>query len=501
MSEPIYKLWSQSDVKWGSRSIGGSNTMSGQGCLVTAVAKILVHSGQQNENAIDPGKCLDYMFEYGVQNKTTGSRTGDYNTTGFLPKYGPELKWEKSDDHAPWEKAFGIETIKARIENGYYVIVCVKTGAVHFMAVDRVENGIIYAMDNGKVIDLYKERGLIIDQVYFKYNGKKSYPAYSFNPYAVNLSVSPTTGTVKDEFVFTAQTGGEKAISMTFTVNGGLTAADKTVSNVLTNGATTNDGGKTWIVKGLKLSVGTVTLTSTAKYSATKSVVSDSVKITVTDAVPSALSIGSVKTIPDITQGWGIDITGAITSNYKITSVTVGVYSAISGGTAHTEAKATPNATSYNISSLNASVKFGVVPVGTKYFRVTAADASGTTTTLVNQSFKVSEANKEDSTLKISSAKTIPDIKKGWGIDITGAITSNYKITSVTVGIYSSSSGGTAHTQATATPNATSYNISSLNASVKFGVVPVGTQYFRVTASDASPITKTLINQSFKVST
>lgn len=102
--------------------------------------------------------------------------------------------------------------------------------------------------------------------------------------------------------------------------------------------------------------------------------------------------------------------------------------------------------------------------------------------------------------LLISGVKSIPNIKHGTCVNISGYIVSYNRITTVTVGVYSDSDGGTAHTQVTAVPNATSYDISLVNAYVKFGVVPLGTQYFRITATDTAGITKVLVNQSFIVS-
>ena len=105
-------------------------------------------------------------------------------------------------------------------------------------------------------------------------------------------------------------------------------------------------------------------------------------------SLASTLAIDNVSIIPNITQGTPVSISGTISSNYDITSVTVGVYS--DDGITHTEAKASPFVKSYNISTLDALVKFGNAKAGTNYFSVTATDASGTTKTLVNQQFTVS---------------------------------------------------------------------------------------------------------------
>ena len=118
-------------------------------------------------------------------------------------------------------------------------------------------------------------------------------------------------------------------------------------------------------------------------------------------SVASTLTISNVKTIPNITQGTAVSIYGTISSNYDITSVTVGIYS--NEGIVYTEAKASPSVKSYNISSLDALVKFGNAKAGTNFFRVVATDASGTKKTLVNQQFTVSLVTTYNS-MKLSDA-------------------------------------------------------------------------------------------------
>ncbi|MBE6738115.1 MAG: hypothetical protein E7566_05650 [Ruminococcaceae bacterium] len=105
----------------------------------------------------------------------------------------------------------------------------------------------------------------------------------------------------------------------------------------------------------------------------------------------SSLKIGSGNYDPvSLIQGKSYSIKGKITSDYKITSVTVGVYK--TNGTATAQVKTVkPNAKSYNISSVDKYIKFGSLAAGTYNFVVKATDASGTTKTLVSNKFKVTE--------------------------------------------------------------------------------------------------------------
>ncbi len=103
----------------------------------------------------------------------------------------------------------------------------------------------------------------------------------------------------------------------------------------------------------------------------------------------SNLKIGSGNYNPGtLTQGKSYSIKGKITSDYKITSVTVGVYK--TNGTATAQVKTVkPNAKSYDIKGVDSSIKFGSLATGTYNFVVKATDASGNTMTLVSNQFKV----------------------------------------------------------------------------------------------------------------
>ena len=104
------------------------------------------------------------------------------------------------------------------------------------------------------------------------------------------------------------------------------------------------------------------------------------------------------------------------------------------------------------------------------------------------------------STLKIAAGRFSPGtITQGSSYSFSGNITSNYKITSVRVGVYKDSNGSNSVQQATATPNATSFNISKLDTSIRFGKLSAGSYYFRVVAKDASGTSKTLVNNAFTV--
>lgn len=192
--------------------------------------------------------------------------------------------------------------------------------------------------------------------------------------------------------------------------------------------------------------------------------------------------------------GESYSISGVVSSNYELTSVTVGVYK--ENGTATSYVKTVdPNAKNYNISKADSSIKFGALAAGTYKFKVVAKDSTGNSKTLVNNTFKVNAK----STLAIGSGKYNPGtITKGKSYSISGVISSNYNITSVVIGIYKSNGTATSYVK-TVKPNAKSYNISNVNDAMKFSALAVGSYKFKVVAKDASGASKTLVNNTVTV--
>jgi len=114
-----------------------------------------------------------------------------------------------------------------------------------------------------------------------------------------------------------------------------------------------------------------------------------------------SLIIGSGNYNPGtVTRGNSYSFNGCVTSNYSITSLTVGIYHADETPTAQVK-KISPNTKSYDIHTLDNDIRFGVLPVGEYKFRVIAEDASGATKTLVDSSFYVIEKYEHPDVLKL----------------------------------------------------------------------------------------------------
>lgn len=208
----------------------------------------------------------------------------------------------------------------------------------------------------------------------------------------------------------------------------------------------------------------------------------------------SKLKIASVVAPSTIYQGDGYSISGKITSNYNISQVSVSVID--QSGRPVLSASANPAAKSYNVSKLDAKIKFGTLSTGTYTYKVMAKD-SKQTSTLVNRQFEViKKPSASKSTLKITSYNYPTSIKKGKAFSIRGTVKSNKKISSVQVKVVKSN--GKNALSATAKPNAKSYSIKKLDKKIKFGKLKKGTYTYKIIAKDSTQ-TLTLVNKEFTV--
>lgn len=136
-----YRSWKQGDSRWGSMHLGSSSdTMAESGCLVTAIAMLMVHTGCADESTMDPGVLCEYLS----------------NNGGFTA-YG-ELYWAKINGAAEgfslsnWKvmlsgsAADKAATIKDYLDRGYAVVVNVAYGS-HWVAVADVNGSNVSIMD------------------------------------------------------------------------------------------------------------------------------------------------------------------------------------------------------------------------------------------------------------------------------------------------------------------------------------------------------------------
>ncbi len=218
-----------------------------------------------------------------------------------------------------------------------------------------------------------------------------------------------------------------------------------------------------------------------------------------------ALKITGGTSVPDtIAVGKAVNVTGTVTSaSSNMTALTVGVYD--TNGKFITGRTIAPNAKTYDLRKLDAYVSFNTLPAGNYIYAVIASNAANSNYALVSKKFTVgnggTSANTTSTTdtLKVTSGTTVPSsLSKGRGVAVRGTVTSSSSnITSLTVGVYDSN--GKLVTGNTIAPNATSYNLSRLDSSVRFDLLAAGTYTYRVIATNSGNNSATLVSQSFTV--
>lgn len=209
-------------------------------------------------------------------------------------------------------------------------------------------------------------------------------------------------------------------------------------------------------------------------------------------ATASTLSVSGYSSLTTLKQGQAFVVKGTVTSNYKITKVTA--YIATSSGTVKYTKSATPNATSYNLSGLDAAMRFDLLTAGSYVFKVDATDASSSASkNLLKQSFSVTST----SSITISGATKPSTLTVGDIFYVRGTITSTNKLTSVTGGVYTTS--GTVKFAKTVNPNAATYNLAGIDNYMTFDTLGAGTYIYKITAKDSAGYSKTLVNVTFTV--
>ncbi|MDY2509991.1 MAG: hypothetical protein SOW15_04255 [Ruminococcus callidus] len=234
----------------------------------------------------------------------------------------------------------------------------------------------------------------------------------------------------------------------------------------------------------------------------TPSVVSVPEELPVEVAPSDFLSIASNHTIPNITKGTAVSISGIVKSDFsKITVLTVGVYNA--SGEQMTGKTVSPNQVEYDLHALDNEMQFESLPTGTYYYRVTASNATYQDYTVLSQSFTVSDSAPQLGTsaddISITGGVTVPDITAGQFVRLTGVVTSaTTQITKLTVGVFDQE--GNQLTGKTVRPYSQSYDIRNLDSYVQFGTLSAGTYYYKVIATNTSNTNYIVVNQNFTVS-
>lgn len=143
--------WKQTDSRWSKivlgtdyspKCTGGKKTMGCIGCYVTSIATLMANSGTQiNSDTFDPGVLARVMLENNSFN-SSGSAVA-HNWSSLAPNF----KYHTGEFNLQYKSKSEIASIISNYLNqGYYVIIQVKSGG-HFVAVIGAQEGHILISD------------------------------------------------------------------------------------------------------------------------------------------------------------------------------------------------------------------------------------------------------------------------------------------------------------------------------------------------------------------
>ena len=151
--------------------------MKSSGCLVTAIAMLICHTGSADASSFTPKTLVNYLNNNG--GFTSGGALYWAKVNGAADGF---TLYASKVSMANMTKAQKISTMAKYIKDGYGVIISVRNGG-HWVALDRIEGDTVYMLDPGvsstNLFDTYSESS--IDRLAI-YKGKKSGGTVSGNP-------------------------------------------------------------------------------------------------------------------------------------------------------------------------------------------------------------------------------------------------------------------------------------------------------------------------------
>lgn len=318
-------------------------------------------------------------------------------------------------------------------------------------------------------------------------------------PFYIKKNTTVRVLAVKDGYE-SAQTSKKLSVA---TVSIPIIKADKNLKITLsckTSGALiyyTLDGSEPNMLSKLYSGAFTVKRGTKVKAFAIRNGMSSSDTVNVT--ISSEMTTESTMTLSDynyptvLDYGQNYSIKGTVKSNYKISSVTVELYT--DTGRRICEVTEYPNVKSIDISKLNNDIDFSIAPAGTNYYKITATDMQGSKI-LLNKSFTVSSPDSRLSALAIEDTVYPTALLTAQNFNVYGKITSNYIINNVTAGIFAVN--GRSVASFSCKPSSTSFNLGVIGKELDFSKLKAGTYHFKIIAEDEAA-KKTLLNKAFTV--
>lgn len=196
-----------------------------------------------------------------------------------------------------------------------------------------------------------------------------------------------------------------------------------------------------------------------------------------------------------IIEGNTFSIYGVVTSPNSILTVTIGVYST-DDGAAEFEYTGKPGTKTYDIHNVDYLMTFSKLGVGDYVYKIVATDTKESNVVLLEKEFEV-VSKEQFNTFKLTGESYPTELSVGQTFSVSGTITSDYEISSVTCSVRSSS--GTLQFTKTVNPGTKTYYISNLDRYMTFSKLTAGTYVYKITASDKYNSGVVLLEKTFTV--
>lgn len=197
-----YTTWRQGDPAWGNTALGDVHTFGGSGCLISAIAILMCHSGAYNPANLNPGVLRDWLDSKGCISHSADRSKDALLSFGLITStLSPRFYFVNQEFFSTSTPLSDVcLRIGELIASGYYVVARVKNSG-HFVAVANSVDGDARIYDSGYVSKklLSEYDGTIGGLIYFKANtsGKDTIlPAFASpsSPTITNLSSAYGTG-------------------------------------------------------------------------------------------------------------------------------------------------------------------------------------------------------------------------------------------------------------------------------------------------------------------
>ena len=196
-----------------------------------------------------------------------------------------------------------------------------------------------------------------------------------------------------------------------------------------------------------------------------------------------------------VKNGKPFTVKGKIWSNYKLTTVKVGIQNTSGKWMSGKYGISKPSAYSYDIGKLDSKVPFDKLNTGTYYYCVYGTNSKGSGVYYAKKKFVVGNSSITGTDL----SKPADSYKRGFDFSVKGTVKSNFKITSLSAGVYDKEGNKVTGCYKLVKPNSLSYDVSRIDRYLSFKDLKPGTYTYKVIAKDVYGYSKTLVNKSFKV--